>query len=80
MVFCRNGDVVNTGAAAAVMESPVNALCWLANKLAEFEVGIQAGEIVLTGALTGAVDIKAQDFIEVVFDRLGPVCLRITPE
>jgi 2-keto-4-pentenoate hydratase len=79
MVFCRNGEIVNTGAAAAVMESPVNALSWLVNKLAEFEVGIHAGEIILTGALTGAVDIGKQDFIEVVFDRLGPVGLRIVP-
>ena len=79
MVFCRNGAIVNTGAAAAVMESPVNALSWLVNKLAEFEVGLRAGEIVLTGALTGAVDIAKQDFIEVVFDRLGSVRLRIVP-
>jgi 2-keto-4-pentenoate hydratase len=79
MVFCRNGEIVNTGAAAAVMESPVNALCWLVNKLSEFEVGLRAGEIVLTGALTGAVDIAEQDYIEVVFDRLGPVCLRVVP-
>ncbi len=79
MVFCRNGEIVNTGAAAAVMGSPVHALGWLVNKLAEFEVGIHEGEIILTGALTGAVDIAEQDFIEVVFDRLGPVRLRIVP-
>lgn len=79
MVFRRNGNIVDTGAAAAVMESPVNALCWLANKLAAFEVGLRAGEVVLTGALTGAVDIAEQDSIEVVFDRLGAVRLRIAP-
>lgn len=79
MVFCKNGEIVATGAAAAVMGNPVNAVTWLINKLSEFGVGIKKGEIVLSGSLTAAVDLKENDVVEVVFDRLGSVTLKVRP-
>jgi 2-oxopent-4-enoate hydratase len=79
MVFCKNREIVSTGAAAAVMGNPVNAVTWLVNKLSEFGAGIEKGEIILSGALTAAVDLKENDVVEVVFDRLGPVSLKVTP-
>lgn len=79
MVFCKNGEVVNTGAAAAVMGNPVNAVTWLINKLSEFGVGIKKGEIILSGSLTAAVDLKEKDIIQIVFDRLGTVNLKVIP-
>ena len=78
MVFCKNGEVLNTGAAAAVMGNPVNAVTWLVNKLSEFSVGVEKGEIILSGSLTAAVDLKENDVVEVVFDRLGSVSLKVT--
>ena len=77
MVFCKNGEIVATGAAAAVMGNPVNAVTWLINRLSEFGVGIKKGETILSGALTAAVDLKENDVVEVVFDRLGPVILKV---
>jgi 2-keto-4-pentenoate hydratase len=77
MVFCKNGNIVSTGAAAAVMGNPINAVTWLVNKLAELGACIEKGEIILSGALTAAVDIKEHDVIEVVFDRLGAVALKV---
>jgi 2-oxopent-4-enoate hydratase len=79
MVFCKNGEIVATGAAAAVMGNPVNAVTWLINKLSEFGVGIKKGEIILSGSLTAAVDLKENDVVEVVFDRLGSVTLKVKP-
>ena len=79
MVFCKNGEIVATGAAAAVMGNPVNAVTWLINKLSEFGVGIKKGEIILSGSLTAAVDLKENDVLEVVFDRLGSVTLKVKP-
>lgn len=76
--ICKKGEVVNTGAAAAVMGNPVNAVTWLVNKLSEFSVGIEKGEIILSGSLTAAVDLKENDVVEVVFDRLGSVSLKVT--
>jgi len=70
---------VATGAAAAVMGNPLNAVTWLVNKLSEFGVGIKKGEIILSGSLTAAVDVRENDVVEVVFDRLGSVILIVKP-
>jgi 2-keto-4-pentenoate hydratase len=61
------------------MGNPVNAVTWLINRLSEFGVGIKKGEIVLSGSLTAAVDLKENDVVEVVFDRLGSVTLKVRP-
>ena len=78
MVFLKNGEILATAAAAAVMGNPVNAVTWLANKLSEFGAGIKKGEIILSGALTAAVDLKENDVVQVAFDRLGAVTLKVT--
>jgi 2-keto-4-pentenoate hydratase len=78
MVFSKNGEVVNTGAAAEVMGNPVIAVSWLVNKLSEFGVGIKKGEVILSGALTAAVAIKEGDVIDVAFNKLGSVSFRVT--
>ncbi|MGQ9616700.1 MAG: 2-keto-4-pentenoate hydratase [Spirochaetota bacterium] len=79
MVFSKNGSIVATGASAAVMGNPVNAVTWLVNKLAEYNVSVKKGEIVLSGSITAAVDVKKGDVIDVTFDRLGPVKVKVVP-
>lgn len=75
MVILKNGRVAATAAAAAVMDNPLNAVAWLANKLAQFGGRLKKGEIILSGSLAAAVPLKAGDLVEVVFDRLGSVRL-----
>jgi 2-keto-4-pentenoate hydratase len=77
MVLRINGEVVNTGAAAAVMGNPVSSVTWLVNKLSEFGVGVKKGEIILSGSLTAAVALNKNDIVDVVFDRLGQVTLKV---
>ncbi len=76
MVLEKNGEVVNTGAGAAVLGNPVTAVAWLANKLAEYGEALKAGEVVLSGAVTAAPPVVAGDVIRVTFDRLGTVTAR----
>ncbi|MGB9866511.1 MAG: 2-keto-4-pentenoate hydratase [Bacillota bacterium] len=76
MVLERNGEVVNTGAGAAVWGHPAAAVAWLANKLAAFGIALEAGEIILSGAVTGAVDARANDVFTVSFCELGSVSLK----
>ncbi len=76
MVLEKNGQIVNTGAGAAVMGNPAAAVAWLANKLSEFDVYLKSGEIVLAGALTAACDVKPGDCTAVTFDRLGSVSVK----
>jgi 2-keto-4-pentenoate hydratase len=78
MVFEKNGEIVNTGAGAAILGHPLQAVVWLANKLAELDTGLSAGDVVLPGALTAACDVRAGDTVTATFDRLGPVSVRFT--
>ncbi|WP_279627320.1 fumarylacetoacetate hydrolase family protein [Thioclava sediminum] len=50
MVIEKNGEVVATGAGAAVQGSPVMAVAWLANTLGRLGIPLKAGEIILSGA------------------------------
>ena len=74
-----NGDIMETGTASAVMGNPINAVAWLANKLAEFDVAMEPGDVVLSGSFIKAVPFDAGDSIFALFDHLGEVSLLIGP-
>ena len=76
MVLERNGEVVNTAAGASVLGNPAQAVAWLANKLAEFDVTLKAGELILPGALSAAVTVDTGDVVRATFDHLGSVSVR----
>ena len=78
MVFTRNGDLVATGAGAAALGGPIDAVAWLANTLHPLGVTLPAGAIIMTGALHAAVPFQRGDIFRADFDRLGPITLRIT--
>lgn len=77
MVFERNGEIIATGAGAAVLGHPAAAVAWLANKLAQFDIPLKAGEVILSGAVTAAVDVRPGDHFAARFgDGLGSVSAR----
>jgi 2-keto-4-pentenoate hydratase len=78
MVVAKNGITVDTGAGAAALGNPVGAVAWLANTLAPFEVGLEPGWFIMTGALHRAFSISPGDVVRAEFDRLGPVTVRFT--
>jgi 2-keto-4-pentenoate hydratase len=77
MVFTCNGDLVATGAGAAALGNPLQAVAWLVNTLHPLGDYLRAGQFVMTGALHAAVDIRAGQNYRAEFDRLGPVGLRV---
>ncbi|HLI27529.1 MAG TPA: fumarylacetoacetate hydrolase family protein [Chloroflexota bacterium] len=77
MVLEKNGEVVDTGAGAAVLGHPASAVAWLANKLAAVGEALEPGDIVLPGAPCEAVFVQAGDEIRVTFDRVGSVTARV---
>jgi 2-keto-4-pentenoate hydratase len=77
MVMTRNGQLAGTGAGAAALGNPIQAVAWLANTLAPYGVTLEAGRFVMTGALHAAFPARAGDVIRAEFDRLGPVAVRI---
>lgn len=75
MVLRKNGRVVSTGAGAACLGDPINALVWLANKLASFDTTLRQGDIILSGALGPVTEVEAGDFIDADISGLGSVSI-----
>ena len=76
LVMERNGDVSVTGAGAAVLGSPVNAMCWLANTLGALGIPLKAGEIILSGSLVPLVPVQAGDNFRVSIGGIGGCSVR----
>jgi 2-keto-4-pentenoate hydratase len=77
MAVTRNGQLAGTGAGAAALGNPVQAVAWLANTLAPYGVTLEAGRFVMTGALHAAFPAVPGDVVRAEFDRLGPVTVRM---
>jgi len=73
-----NGEIVDTGLATAVLGDPAKAVAWLANKLAEYDRGLEKGAVVLSGSLIASVPVSAGDVVEGDFGQLGRVSCRFT--
>ena len=73
MVLEKNGQVVSTGAGAAVLGNPAESVAWLANKLTEYGITLKKGEFIMSGSLVQAVTVEAGDNLRATFDRLGSV-------
>jgi 2-oxo-3-hexenedioate decarboxylase len=73
MVLEKNGALVATAAGAAVLGHPAAAVAWLVRSLAARGRGLEAGQIVLSGAMTEAVAVEPGDTIVAHFDQLGTV-------
>lgn len=71
MVFTLNGEEVGQGNGSAVLGNPITCVVWLANKLAGYGVYLNKGDVVLSGALSKAIDAKAKDKFKVEFSSLG---------
>jgi 2-keto-4-pentenoate hydratase len=75
-VLWRDGEIVATGAAGAVLGNPATAVAWLANKVHAFGVTLEAGHVILPGSCTRAYDVAAGQTIRAEFDGLGSVVTR----
>jgi len=76
MVLEKNGAIVQTGAGGAVLGHPAVAVAWLANAVGQFGVSLEAGEIVMPGALCAATDVRAGDLLQASYSGLGSVSVR----
>jgi 2-keto-4-pentenoate hydratase len=73
MVLDKDGEVVATGAGAAVLGNPAQAVASLANKLAGYGMSIGKGEFIISGSLHAALFVEAPCSYRALFDRLGSV-------
>ncbi len=68
-----NGEVEVTGCGAAVMGNPLNAVAFLANELGKYDKQVKAGDIILSGSLSGMLEAKSRIKYECEMWKLGKV-------
>lgn len=76
MVLEKNGEIVVTGAGAATMGHPVNAMVWLANTLGKLGIALKAGDIVLSGAMGAMVPVVKGDNLRMTIGGIGGCSVR----
>jgi 2-oxopent-4-enoate/cis-2-oxohex-4-enoate hydratase len=76
MVLEKNGDIVATGAGAAALGAPANAVAWLANTLGLLGIALEAGEVVMSGSLAIMVPVAAGDNLRVTIGGIGSCSVR----
>jgi 2-keto-4-pentenoate hydratase len=76
-VFEKNGQLVATGAGAAVLGAgPYRAAAWLANTLAADGLELNAGDVIMPGSLCAMVPVASGDVASADFGVLGTVSVR----
>ncbi|MFC3041809.1 2-keto-4-pentenoate hydratase [Virgibacillus xinjiangensis] len=73
MKVYKNDKFLDEATGAAVMGNPVAAVAWLANAVGEYDISLKAGEKILAGALSKAVDIEGGETFKAEFSGLGTV-------
>lgn len=68
-----NGEYTGFGAAGAVLGHPARSLAKLANLLYENEMELDAGQIVLTGAIIASKKLYSGDNVKADFEHLGSI-------
>ncbi|MBV9858492.1 MAG: fumarylacetoacetate hydrolase family protein [Alphaproteobacteria bacterium] len=66
-----NGREIGSGKGADVMGHPLNALSWLANKLATASTPLRRGMVVMTGSMVSTQYPVPGDLVEIEVDGLG---------
>jgi 2-keto-4-pentenoate hydratase/2-oxopent-4-enoate/cis-2-oxohex-4-enoate hydratase len=59
------------------MGSPINPIVWLANKMAELDDYLKAGEIIISGSVV--TPVRVQPGSNITFIRLGSVGATFVP-
>ena len=76
MVVEVDGEPVGSGAGVEVLGHPAASVAWLANKLAEFDLGLHPGDLVLSGSIIRMLEVKAGQAVKVTCSRIGSVGVR----
>jgi 2-keto-4-pentenoate hydratase len=61
MRITHNGELAAEGVSSAALGHPARSTAWLANKLLEFGVSLEPGDVVISGGITKMMPVKAGD-------------------
>lgn len=80
MTLVKNGEIVGTGAGAAALGHPAEAVAWLANTMGALGITLKAGEIILSGALSALVPLAPGDVLSMTMGGIGSVSFTCSGE
>ncbi|WP_375415355.1 2-oxo-hept-4-ene-1,7-dioate hydratase [uncultured Bradyrhizobium sp.] len=69
----RNGQLEETGLAAAVLGHPATGVAWLANKIAPHGLALEPGQVVLSGSFIRPIEARKGDTIQADYGPYGTV-------
>ncbi len=69
----RNGQLEETGLAAAVLNHPATSVAWLVNKIAPQGHALEPGQVVLAGSFIRPIETKKGDTIQADYGAHGSV-------
>lgn len=72
----HNGELAATGVAADIMGHPARSVAWLGDRLADRDDSIDAGELVISGGISAAIDVEPGDVFGVEFATIGSISVR----
>lgn len=72
----RDGIVEETGLGAGVLNDPVTGIVWLVHRLAQYDQGIEAGQILLSGSFIRPMEAPLGSVFEADFGSFGSVSLK----
>jgi len=72
----RNGTVEETGMGAGVLDDPITSMVWLVQRLAQYDDGLAAGDIVLSGSFVRPIEATPGSHIDADFGDFGQVTLQ----
>lgn len=71
--ICFGGEVRAKGNTAAVYGNPIGALAWLCRRIAEYGIGLEAGQLILPGSILAAEKMVPGQRITGRFEGWGEV-------
>lgn len=67
VVVRKNGEIVETAAGAEVLGNPAQSVAWLANKLSDYGVNLNAGDLIISGSVISPIVVGEGDVIQAEF-------------
>lgn len=71
----RNDEVEETGLGAGVLDDPMTSMLWLVQRLAQYQDGLKAGDVVLSGSFIRPIEAPPGSRFDADFGDFGRVCI-----
>ena len=71
----QNGVIEETGLAAGVLDHPANGISWICKRFAPHGIGLEPGQLLLSGSFTRPIMVSAGDHIRADYGPLGEIAV-----